>query len=161
MTPEKSSKLTGISDITGKIVRIKHATEADMGFILENLKKYHLDMEDLHHSQFVIAAENGNLIGFGRLKNIGETYEIGCVVVIEERRGRGIGSLIVKHLIDYSPLKTVYVITDLVDYFIKLGFAKTEEGSKELLDSLDRTCKIKGKQNAVLMVYKKEQVGIL
>jgi len=26
-------KGTGISDITGKIVKIRHATEADMGFI--------------------------------------------------------------------------------------------------------------------------------
>lgn len=146
-------KETGISGITGRIVKIRHATEADMGFIVENLEKYHLDTEDLHYSQFVVAMENGNPIGFGRLKRVGEMYEIGCVVVIEERRNLGIGSLIIKHLVDFSPVKMVYVITDLVDYFKRLGFVETKKGSEELMNALDKACRIGGKHNTVLMVY--------
>jgi N-acetylglutamate synthase-like GNAT family acetyltransferase len=89
-------------------------------------------------------------------KKTGETYEIGCVVVIEERRNQGIGSLIVKHLIDFSPLKMIYVITDLVDYFKRLGFTEAKEGSQELMSALDKACRIGGKENVVLMFYKKD-----
>jgi N-acetylglutamate synthase-like GNAT family acetyltransferase len=100
--------------------------------------------------------ENGNPIGFGRLKKTGEAYEIGCVMVIDEKKNEGVDSLIIKHLIDFSPVKMVYVISDLVDYFKKLGFVESKEGSKELMNSLDNACRISGKQNTVLMVYKKE-----
>jgi N-acetylglutamate synthase-like GNAT family acetyltransferase len=156
MENKERPKATGVSDITGKIVKVRHATEADMGFIMEYLKKYHLDTENLHYDQFVVAIENGNPIGFGRLKKIGETYEVGCIMVIEERRKQGIGALIIKHLIDYSPVKMVYAITDLVDDFKKLGFLETKEGSQELMSALDRACRIGEKQNTVLMFYKKE-----
>jgi len=156
MEDEKSPKKTGISGITGRIVKIRHATGADMGFIVENLKKYHLDTEDLHYSQFVVAMENGNPVGFGRIKKTGEIYEIGCIVVIDERRDLGIDSLIIKHLVDFSPVEMVYVITDLVDYFKRLGFVETKKGSEELMDALDKACRIGGRHNAVLMVYEKD-----
>jgi len=157
MEKKESPKETGISSITGKIVQVRHATEADMGFIVENLQKHNLDTENLHHSQFVVAMENGNPIGFGRIKKTGETYEIGCVVVIEEKRSQGIGSLIVKHIIDYSPIKMVYVITDLVNYFKKLGFVEAEKVPEELVNAVDNACRIRGKQN-VLMVYEKDKM---
>ena len=128
-------KGTGISDITGKIVKIRHATEADMGFIVEYLKKYQLDTEGLDYSQFVVATEDGNLVGFGRLKKTGKTYEIGSVVVIEERKDRGIDSLIIQHLIDFSPVNMVCVITDLADHFRKLGFVETRDVPLELTGS--------------------------
>jgi len=158
MEKKESPKVTGISDITGKIVKVRHATEADMGFIIENLEKYHLDTEALHYSEFVVATENGNLIGFGRLKKTGDAYEIGCVVVVEEKRRRGIGSLIVKHLLEYAPLDKVYVITDMVDYFKRLGFVETREGTETLMEALDRACRITGKHATVLMVYQKDNV---
>ena len=102
----------------------------------------------------MVATENGNPIGFGRLKKAGKTYEIGSVVVIEERKDRGIDSLIIQHLIDFSPVNMVCVITDLVDYFRKLGFVEAREVPPELMGSLDKACKM-GKQNTILMVYKK------
>jgi len=156
MGKEECPKETGISDITGKIVKVRHATEADMGFIVEYSKKYGLEGENLSYNQFVVAMENGFPVGFGRLKKTGEAYEIGCVVVMDEKKNQGVDSLIIKHLIDFSPVKTVYVISDLVDYFKKLGFVEAKGESKELINSLDKACRIGGKQNAVLMVYKKD-----
>jgi N-acetylglutamate synthase-like GNAT family acetyltransferase len=156
MKKEECPKGTVISDITGKIVKIRHATEADMGFIIEGMKKQRLDTENLHYDQFVVAMENGNPIGFGRLKKTGEEYEIGCVMVVDERKDQGVDFLILKHLMDFSSVKTVYVISDLVDYFRKLGFTEAKEGSKDLLNALGKTCRISGKQDTVLMAYKKE-----
>ena len=155
--PKRTGLRTGISEITGKMVRVRHATEADMGFIENKLKKRHLDTENLHYSQFVVATENGNLIGFGRLKKTGRVYEIGCIIVVEERKRHGIGSVIVKHLIDYAPVKMVYVITDLVDYFKELGFEEIKKSPKNLLDTLAAACKDKQGYNKVLMVYVKPE----
>ncbi|MEW6002574.1 MAG: GNAT family N-acetyltransferase [Nitrospirota bacterium] len=155
MENKESPKMTGISEITGKMVRVRHATEADLVFIEERLKEHHFDTETLDYREFVVATEDGELIGLGRLKKTGEIYQIGCVIVVEEKRQRGIGSLIVKHLMDYAPVKIVYVLTDWVDYFKELGFVEIKEGAKELYDVCDAACRVGGKQKTTFMACEK------
>ena len=151
----KSSKETRMSEITEKTMKVRHATHGDMGFIREELRKSNIDSENLDPREFVVAMEDGSVAGFGRLRKAGEAYQIGCVVVVEDKRRRGVGSLIVKHLLDFTPVSLVYIVTDLVDYFEKLGFVEMKEGSKELLDALDEACKVKGKPHTVVMVYER------
>ena len=157
MNKKESPKITGISDITGKLVKVRHATEADMGFIEEKLKKHNFDTRNLDYREFTVATENANLIGFGRLKKTDTLYEVGCIIVVEEREHKGIGQMILEHLLEYAPVDKVYVMTDLVDYFRKLGFTeikKTKESGdifnvlcdtgktgKKVLMSYDRICK--------------------
>jgi len=155
MERRESPKETGISEITGKTMKVRHATHGDMAFIQEELKKNNIDSENLDPREFVVATENGTIAGFGRLRRAGEVYQIGCIVVIEDKRRRGVGSLIVKHLLEFTPVSLVYIVTDLVDYFEKLGFVEMKEGSKELLDALDEACKVKGKPHTVVMVYER------
>ncbi len=145
--------LAGISDEAGKTIHVRHAIGADMGFIKRELRKNNIDVENLNPDEFVVATEGGNIAGFGRLRKTGKFYQIGCVVVVEQKRSRGIGALIVKHLLDLAHVDMVYILTDLVDYFRKLGFEEMKEGSKELFDALDEECKVKGKPNTVIMMY--------
>ncbi len=149
--------VTGISDVAGKTVRIRLAAEADMPFIEEQLRKNKMDSENLDFGEFLVATENGEIIGFGRVRKTGQFYQVGCVVVVEEKRSRGIGALIVKHMMDLSPVTLVYIPVELEDYFAKLGFARMQESSKELLDALDEACKFKGKPNTAIMVYEKSK----
>lgn len=144
---------TFASGFTAVRIRIRQATDADMPFIEAELIRNNIDTENLDYHEFVVAAQNGEIAGFGRLRNTGEFYQLGCVAVVEEHRGRGVSSLIIKHLLDYSPVNLVYIVTELVDYFEKLGFVEMKEGSKELLDALDEACKVIGKPNTVIMVY--------
>lgn len=153
MGKEECPTYTGISDITGKLVEIKHATELDMFFIEEMLRKHNLDSSDLHPSQFVIAKEDGNLIGLGRLKIMGTLQEIGCITVVEERKG--VGSLILKHLFEETTVKTVYVAKDFKDVLREIGFSEMKEGSKELLDELDKACNVPEKTDMIIMIYEK------
>ncbi len=148
-------KATGISELTGKIARVRHATEADMPFIEETMKKYHFDAENLTYSDFVVATENGKIVGFGSLKKTGGIYEVGCVVVVEEKRSRGIGQLIAKHLVDFAPVDRVYAMTDRVDYFKKLGFVEIRHRPKEYMEALDLFCKPGEKTKKVLMAREK------
>jgi N-acetylglutamate synthase-like GNAT family acetyltransferase len=155
MERRESPEETGRSDISGKTMKIRYATHGDMAFITEELRKNNIDSENLDPQEFVVATENGTIAGFGRLRRAGELYQIGCVVVVEDKRRRGVGSLIVKHLLDFTPVSLVYIVTDLVDYFEKLGFVEMKEGSKELLDALGEACKVKGKPHTVVMVYER------
>lgn len=153
MGKEECSSYTGISDITGKLIEIKHATEMDMFFIEEMIRKHNLDSSDLHYSQFVIAKENGNLVGLGRMKKIGKAHEIGCITVLEERKG--VGALMLKHLLEVTPVKMVYVTKDFKDVLREIGFSEMKEGSKKLLDELDKACKVNKKTDMIIMVYEK------
>ena len=155
MEGKESPKVSGTSDIAGKMVRIRHAGEADMGFIEEQLRKNNMDAESLDFREFLVAAEDGEITGFGRMKKTGQFYQVGCVVVVEEKRSKGIGSLIVKHMMELAPVTLVYIPVELEEYFTKLGFERMKEGSKELFDALDDACKVKGKPNTAIMVHEK------
>ena len=155
MPAKQLPKMTGISAITGKSVVIRHATESDMVFIEESLKKDGIAIIDLQAFQFVVAAENSDIIGFGGLRRKGDVCDIACAVVVEKRRNRGIGAAIVNHLIEYAPVDRVFVTTDFVEYFKELGFAETNRGPGELGCVLDVEYAAHGKRNLVLMVYEK------
>ena len=155
MPAKQLSKETGISAITGKSVMIRHATESDMVFIEESLKKHDIAVIDLQAFQFVVAAENSDIIGFGGLRQTGDVCDIACAIVVEKRRNRGIGAAIVGHLIEYAPVDRVFVTTDLVEYFKELGFAETNRGPGELGCVLDLECGPRGTRGPVLMVYEK------
>ena len=154
MDKNKSPKDTGVSDITGKIVRIKHANEYETVFVEEMLRKHHLNTDGLHYTECVIATENNNPIGCGRLRRIGDGDETACVLVAEEQEERGIGSLIVKHLIDYSQFKKIYAVSDDVDSYEKLGFAQVKTGGRQIENSLVNVCGT-DKKDAVIMLYEK------
>jgi len=155
MPAKQLLKETGISAITGKSVVIRHATESDMVFIEESLKKDGIAVIDLQAFQFVVAAENSDIIGFGGLRRKGDVCDIACAVVVEKRRNRGIGAAIVNHLIEYAPVDRVFVTTDFVEYFKELGFAETNRKPSELGCTLDVECSPQGKRTPVLMVYEK------
>lgn len=155
MPVRQPTKETGISAITGKSVTIRHATGSDMVFIEEGLKKYGIAVSDLQAFQFVVAAEDSDIIGFGGLRRTGDVCDIACAVVVEKRGNRGIGAAIVNHLIEYAPVDRVFVTTDLVEYFKELGFAETNRGPGELGCVLDVECRPQGKRGPVLMVYEK------
>jgi N-acetylglutamate synthase-like GNAT family acetyltransferase len=154
MENRESPKVTGISDITGKIVRVRHATEADMGFIEDKMKKYRLDTRGLDYTEFAVATENSKIIGFGRLKRTETIYEIGCILVIEEKRRKGVGQLILEHLMEYAPVDKVYVMTDWVDFFNELGFTEMKK-TREYTDIVKVLCGAAGHGKRSLMSYDK------
>jgi N-acetylglutamate synthase-like GNAT family acetyltransferase len=113
---------TGISNITGKTVSIRHATTADMVVVEEYLKRHHEDSE-LNEAEVVVAAEERRIIGFGILK---KSDDAGCVSLFEDSRRKGIGSTIVKHLMEYAPLKKVYAAR-YASYFTRSGFERGQQ----------------------------------
>jgi N-acetylglutamate synthase-like GNAT family acetyltransferase len=122
-------RATGISGITGKTVYIRHATEWDMVMIREDLKLHQREEPDLSQSEIVVAAEENHIIGFGIMKK-GPDADAGCITISEDNRRRGIGASIVRHLMEYAPMKTVYVAEGKIGYFTKLGFTQAAKTRK-------------------------------
>ena len=95
---------TGISSITGKMVSIRHATSADLTRVERRLKRLHAD-SDLVNAEVTVASEDERLIGFGILR---KEKDGGCVSLFEDGRRKGIGSSIVKHLMEYADITTLH-----------------------------------------------------
>jgi N-acetylglutamate synthase-like GNAT family acetyltransferase len=114
---------TGISNITGIMVVVRHATESDLVDVEEYLKKHHAD-SDIKNAEVVVASEDRRIIGFGILKKENDT---GCVSLFEDSRRRGIGSTIMKHLMAYTSVTKVYA-SRYASYFTHSGFTRTSKG---------------------------------
>ena len=155
MDKKESPKTTGVSDLTGKVLKVRHATEADMAFIEETMKRHQFDAENLDCQDFVVATENSEIVGLGSLRKTGGIYEVGCLVVLEEKKEQGIGQLIARHLVDHAPVNKIYAMTDRVDYFKKMGFVEIKDKSKEYLATLDLVCNAGKKTKKVLMSHEK------
>ncbi len=111
-------QITGISSITGKMVSLRHANDTDRVIVEEYLKQSSAD-SDLRDAEIVVAAENDRIIGFGILKR---ENDAGCVSLFEDSRRRGIGSTILSHLVEFSPVSRVYA-SRYVNYFARSNSA--------------------------------------
>lgn len=145
------------SPLIGKTVTIRHATDTDLVLVEAMLKKNHYDFDDEEFKayRFVVAVEDDDIIGAGGLKKTGDRINIGCVLVVEKRLNRGVAAALVNHLIEYSPVSTVYVAKDLADHFRELGYRETRGLPPELARLLGTECGMRGKGASVLMVYEK------
>lgn len=110
---------TGISGITGKLVLIRHATSGDLVDVEMYLKKHHTGPE-LDNAEVVVAAEDRRIIGFGILK---KENGAGCVSLFEDSRRKGIGTTILRHLLEYTPVKKLYA-SRYASYFTHSGFTR-------------------------------------
>lgn len=135
---------------------IRAAAPNDMGSIRQCIERFRLDDEDLDYSQFTVVTEGSDIVGFGRIRPHKDVFELGCVGVIEEKRGKGIGEMIVRRLIEAFPSEEVYITTDLPGYFERFGFKKVLPGPRELEEKLKRVCSSKCREGAVAMVYLKQ-----
>lgn len=118
---------------------ISAATSDDLPFIRDTVARLGLDGERLEPQQFIVVRREGaGIIAFGRIKPYQETYELGCVAVVEGERGRGWGELVVRELINRFPQDEAYVTTDLPEYFERLGFLRTELLPPELEEKIAR-----------------------
>ena len=144
-------------EFLNKMIDIRPAISDDMPFIKKCIEKFRLDDEDLDCRQFVAALDGKEIVGFGRIRPHKEVYELGCVGVVEERRNQGIGKMVIEYLINNFPTGKVYITTDLIEYFERFGFKKIEPGPKELVEKLQRVCKSKCREGAVVLVLHKKE----
>jgi N-acetylglutamate synthase-like GNAT family acetyltransferase len=138
---------TGISGITGKVVTIRHATESDLADLEEYMKRHHAN-SSLENAAVVVAAEDRRIIGFGVLK---KENEAGCVSLFEDSRRKGIGSTIVKHLMEYAAVKRLYA-SRYASYFTRYDFLRSGMPSARATRT-DDSCKRPMMERVSLAAY--------
>jgi len=152
-------KMTGISNITGKTVYVRHATSGDMFIMGKSLKLAETSFDGIASDNVVVAMEEDRLIAFAILKQPvpapGEMTAAGCVTLFEDNRRRGIGALVVAHLMEYAPVKTVYTAVDRPEYFKLAGFRKAASVPVKSLESAAGRCRLPGKRGAVVKKYER------
>lgn len=123
------------------MIKITKASQKDLIQIKAEIERLGLDYEDLNPNQFMIAKNNDELIGFGRLKVHPDCIELCSLGVIKKYRNKGIGRTIVKRLLD-NVQQAVYLVTKIPAYFSQLGFNHiiSEDIPKSLI-SKTRLCK--------------------
>ena len=141
--------------VLNKMIYIRQASPDDMPFIKECIDRFRLDDEDLDYRQFIAAMEGEVIVGFGRIRPHNDVYELASVGVVDYKRNKGIGRMIVKYLIEHFPSNEVYITTDIPEYFERFGFSEISPGPKELVAKLKRVCKSECREGAAVMVYKK------
>lgn len=145
---------TGISSITGKTVYIRHATEWDVVNIKDYMKRHGQEEPDVMQSDVVVAAEEDRLIGFAILEK-GREGDADCVTVVEDARRRGIGAPIVRHLMEYSPVRTVYSAASMIGYLTRLGFTRAKKTQRKHAGTAAHICRWQGKGDLPLVMYEK------
>lgn len=119
----------------GDIV-LSAAIKEELPLILQIAKSLDLDCEDPSWDQFLVAKNNGAIVGIGRLRTYPECTEIATVGVVSESQKNGVGSLIMKELIRKAP-REVFVTCVIPDFFRKLGFQLVKQYPSVLQKKVD------------------------
>jgi len=117
------------------MVKVRHAKVADVPHMLRIINGYaekglmlprSLNQIYDHLRDFVVAEEDGRVKGCGALYVVWEDLgEIRSIAVEASERGKGIGSKIVRYLLDEAKeieLRKVFVLTYQKEFFARFGF---------------------------------------
>ncbi len=120
--------------------QIKLAEHFDLPDVIEILEELNLDMEDLDEDDWMVALVKGEIVGVGRLRYFEDACELASIGVLEDYRNLGIGSGIVKALLEATDTKQVYTVTEIPEYFSRTGFTTSDSFPESISQKLQR-CK--------------------
>lgn len=108
---------------------IRAATEADQPTIRRLIKEANLNRMSLNWPNFVVAEEEGAIVGVGQVKPHGDgSRELASMAVVPARQGDGIGSAIIKTLIAREPDAVLHLTCrrQMGAYYERFGFQRLE-----------------------------------
>jgi N-acetylglutamate synthase-like GNAT family acetyltransferase len=111
---------------------IRLATEADQPRILRLIREVRLPRMNLRWPNFVVAEENGEVVGMGQVKSHGDgSRELASIAVVPSRQRQGIGSAIIQTLLAREPGIVLHLSCrrELEGYYERFGFARLEPAS--------------------------------
>jgi len=111
-------------------IRLRPATIADQPVIAAIIHEADINPMGLQWERFLLAEENGQVIGTGQLKPHSDgSIELASIAVVPTRQGQGIGSQIVRALIvqHFQNTDTLLYLTCLgtnESYYVRFGFRR-------------------------------------
>jgi N-acetylglutamate synthase-like GNAT family acetyltransferase len=110
------------------------ATEFEQ--ICDYIREFELDNRGLMQDEFTAAFRNGELLGFGRLRNHIDCTELCSLGVVTSHRKKGIGKAIVLELIKRSKIG-IHLVCIIPDFFSPLGFIIIENFPPSIQNKID------------------------
>src|SRR5713226_10593359 len=108
---------------------IRPATEADQPRILRLIREVRLPRMNLRWPNFVVAEEDGEVIGMGQVKSHGDgSHELASIAVVPARQGQGIGTAVIKTLLAREGGGVLHLTCrrELEGYYERFGFRRLE-----------------------------------
>jgi N-acetylglutamate synthase-like GNAT family acetyltransferase len=108
-------------------VTIRPAIEADQPIIRRLVKQANLNRMSLDWPNFVIAEEDGAIVGLGQVKAHGDgSRELASIAVVPGRQGQGIGSAIIETLLAREPGAVLHLTCrrELEGFYERFGFVR-------------------------------------
>ena len=104
-------------------IALRPGRDSDLPVIEAVAQREQLDNRAARPEEYVVAEEDGVLIGFGRLLDHPDSWEIACMYVEPGRRRKRTGTRIVEALLARTDAeKPTYAVAGAPDFFTALGF---------------------------------------
>jgi|SRR6218665_455972 len=107
-------------------LKLRTPSEPEFNEICHCISEFELDNRELQREQFTAAFRDGQLLGFGRLREHNDCTELCSLGVIAKERRKGIGKAIVSELIRRAPAD-VYLVCIIPGFFHPFGFRIVEK----------------------------------
>lgn len=117
-------------------MRIEEPSARQFNEIIRLIGQFELDNRELQASQCLAAISGKTLLGFGRIRSYAGCSELCSLGVVEPQRHKGIGSLLVRALIQKAQ-QPLYLVCVIPAFFVPLGFQTTSDYPPELQQKLD------------------------
>ncbi|MCC7302453.1 MAG: GNAT family N-acetyltransferase [Bacteroidia bacterium] len=110
--------------------------DGDHDEVLRLSQAMDLDVQNFCIRDFCVVRKGTSIVGFGRLRAYTGFREVATVGVVEEERSRGVGSEVVKRLLE-GKQEAIYLTCVIPGFFSRLGFAPVREFPTELIAKYD------------------------
>lgn len=140
---------------------IRQAQKADLPTIRQIVRAANLPPVDLQWRHFLVAEENGVIIGVGQVRYHSDgSRELGSLAVVAERRGAGIGRALVQALIARTPGVLYLFCRDVLEnYYNYFGFHRA--ALVDLPPVLARRLRIANAMIWMIRFFRKESLKII
>lgn len=107
------------------MAQLRAAVERDKGTIRKMIVDERLDPTSLDWSHFMVAEEDGRIVGIAQVKPLPGCNEFGSLIVLPEYRGRGIAAQLINAL-EARAGRPLYLICyiKMQPYYERFGFRR-------------------------------------
>ncbi|HSP08562.1 MAG TPA: GNAT family N-acetyltransferase [Candidatus Dormibacteraeota bacterium] len=108
-------------------MKIRPATKEDQPTIRRLIKDANLNRMSLHWSDFVVADEDGAIVGVGQVKGHRDhSRELASIAVVPAWQGQGIGSALIERLLAQEPGVILHLTCrrELEGFYERFGFRR-------------------------------------
>jgi N-acetylglutamate synthase-like GNAT family acetyltransferase len=108
---------------------IRPATDNDQPAIRRLIAEVRLPRMNLQWPNFVVAEEDGEMVGMGQVKSHGDgSRELASIAVVPKKQGEGVGTTVIKALLAREAGVVLHLSCrrELEGYYERFGFRRVE-----------------------------------